>query len=199
MARKSTSSSTKISTTGPINIFLKPVTINFKELFKAAAKGVGHTVALEWTKLAADTIEAIGSLESADRARRDEIPLVQRALVGSLFGLLYDSSTLISPDPERPEDEVIESISSILVDEPIVLDEQFLDRPLNIRLVSQTQSILQAWLEAHSSVGNSGQVIAQRFPSYFAYALNNEWRKNEKRYLPLKTALVTPFTKASDQ
>ncbi|HPR90738.1 MAG TPA: hypothetical protein PLD93_04830, partial [Synergistaceae bacterium] len=36
-------------------------------------------------------------------------------------------------------------------------------------------------------------------PSYFVYALNQEWRKNAKSYRPIVEALDTPFAKAGDR
>ncbi len=45
----------------------------------------------------------------------------------------------------------------------------------------------------------SAKAIVARFPSYFTYALHQEWRRNAKAYGPLLEALDTPFAKASDR
>ena len=45
----------------------------------------------------------------------------------------------------------------------------------------------------------SAKAIADRLPSYFVYALNQEWRKNAKTYRPIVEALDTPFAKAGDR
>ena len=37
-----------IKATKPKNIFIKPLEIDFKELFKALSKGIGHTIIGKW-------------------------------------------------------------------------------------------------------------------------------------------------------
>jgi uncharacterized protein YjbI with pentapeptide repeats len=41
--------------------------------------------------------------------------------------------------------------------------------------------------------------ITDRLPSYFVFALNDQWRQRPEEYLPLKQAFNTPFTKASER
>jgi len=45
----------------------------------------------------------------------------------------------------------------------------------------------------------TASAIAERVPTYFVYALNQEWRRNAKSYRPLVESLDTPFTKAGDR
>ena len=97
MARKSTSGSPKILSVKPVNIFLKPVTVNFRELFKTIAKGVGHTIAHKWDELAADAVEALTSLDLVTEPGEIAYGLVQRALV--ISKLLHQFSH--SPNPSR--------------------------------------------------------------------------------------------------
>ncbi len=46
---------------------------------------------------------------------------------------------------------------------------------------------------------SAADAIADRLPTYFVYALNQEWRRNSKSYGPLLESLNTPFTKAGDR
>jgi NACHT domain len=82
---------------------------------------------------------------------------------------------------------------------PFHFDRQFLDRPSELRLVRDVQSLLQSWLEGLGVSARSAKAIVERFPSYFTYALHQEWRRNAKSYGPLLEALDTPFAKASDR
>ena len=65
-------------------------------------------------------------------------------------------------------------------------------------LVEDIQSLLQNWLEGLGVNKPTANAIVDRLPSYFVYALNQEWRRNAKSYRPLVEALDTPFAKAGD-
>jgi len=55
-------SNPKLKATEPQNVFFKPLTADFKALFKALAKGVGHTVVGKWEELGTDTVEALSAI-----------------------------------------------------------------------------------------------------------------------------------------
>jgi uncharacterized protein YjbI with pentapeptide repeats len=75
----------------------------------------------------------------------------------------------------------------------------FLDRPTELPILKDAQSLLQKWLEDLNMSNPSAKAIADRLPSYFVYALNQEWRRNAKIYRPIIEALDTPFAKAGDR
>jgi hypothetical protein len=79
----------------------------------------------------------------------------------------------------------------------IFIDRRFLDRPADLPLLKDVQAILQKWLEGLGMNNPSAKAIADRLPSYFVYALNQEWRKNVRNYRPIIEALDTPFARAA--
>ena len=79
------------------------------------------------------------------------------------------------------------------------IDGRFLDRPGDLPLIKKTAQLLRSWLQTLQISEASASAIVDRLPTYFAYALNQEWRRNAKRYKPLLDALKTPFTKAGDR
>jgi len=81
----------------------------------------------------------------------------------------------------------------------VYIDKKFLDRPGELPILKEIQSILQAQLQGLGLSSPSAKAIADRLPSYFIYALNQEWRKNAKNYQPIIEALNTPFAKAGDR
>ena len=58
---------------------------------------------------------------------------------------------------------------------------------------------MNQWLEIHGLSPSSAQTIVERLPTYFVYALNQEWRQNAKTYQPLLQVIDTPFTKAGER
>jgi hypothetical protein len=46
----------------PVSALFKPVKVDFKDLFKALAKGVGHTATGKWIELGGDAVETLSAL-----------------------------------------------------------------------------------------------------------------------------------------
>lgn len=55
-------SSPKLRAAKPKAVWNKPVSVNLKDLFKALAKGFGHTVAGKWEELASDAVESLSAI-----------------------------------------------------------------------------------------------------------------------------------------
>jgi hypothetical protein len=51
--------SPKLKATKRKNVFEKPLQADFKALFKALSKGVGHTAIGKWEEIGNDTVEAL--------------------------------------------------------------------------------------------------------------------------------------------
>ena len=45
-----------------VSVLFKPVKADFKDLFKALAKGVGHTATGKWVELGTDAVETLSAL-----------------------------------------------------------------------------------------------------------------------------------------
>jgi len=110
---------------------------------------------------------------------------------------MTDSSDQLLTPPPQNQDEVAVEIDDEIGN--IEIGPRFLDRPLDNALVSGTQSALLAWLVNHTSDLHTAAAIADRFPSYFIFSLNREWRKNAKVYGPIREALDTPFMRAGER
>jgi len=51
------------------NTFTKPLKADFKELFKALSKGIGHIAIGKWEEVGADTVEALSAIGLSHRPR----------------------------------------------------------------------------------------------------------------------------------
>ncbi len=99
----------------------------------------------------------------------------------------------------KDADRMAEQLDYEISYRDIHFDPKFLDRPTELPMLKDMEALLEQWLSAQTETAISAKLIAQRLPSYFVYALNQEWRRNTKSYKPLLDAMDTPFSKAGDR
>jgi uncharacterized protein YjbI with pentapeptide repeats len=189
----------KLKTTEPRNVFTKPLTADFKALFKALAKGAGHTAVGKWEEIASDTVEALSAIGLQTEPGELAFLLLRRSMTKALFELVGESVSQHLIDNPKDSDALVDQLDFTSLLQAVHIDAKFLDRPSELPLVRELQSVLRQWLEAHDLPEASASAVVNRLPSYFVYALNQEWRRNAKSYRPLIDALDTPFAKASDR
>ena len=182
----------------PVNFLLKPLKTDFKTLFTALAKGAGHTALGKWEELGNDAVDALSALGLTTEPGELATLLIRRSLIRAAFSLIGDSADHISTSSVN-EPEIGQQFELTFVENEIPIDRKFLDRPADLAILPITQNILHKWLVLRGVSEAAAMAISQRLPSYFVYALNEEWRLNAKSYLPLKEALDTPFARASDR
>jgi NACHT N-terminal Helical domain 3/NACHT domain len=183
----------------PKKVFNKPLKADFKSLFKALAKSIGHTTTGKWEELATDTVEAFSAIGLATEPEELTFLLVRRSITLALFELVGESASAQLAGAEKNSDALVEHLDFAIEAKEIHIDKKFLDRPAELPLLTDLQPLLQNWLEVQGLPRSSAKAIVDRLPSYFVYSLNYEWRLNAKSYRPLVEALDTPFTKAGDR
>lgn len=194
-----TKSDPKLETKKPESVFTKPLTADFKALFKALAKGIGHTVAGKWEELGVDAVEVLSAIGLATEPEELAFLLIRRSMTRALFDLVGESASSSLKPIATNEESLLDNWNATLALETLRIDEKFLDRPSDIPIIRELENFLRQWLEVHGMPKPAAKAIAERFPSYFTYALNQEWRQNGKSYAPLLQALHTPFTKAGER
>lgn len=189
----------KLKATKPKNVLNKPLTADFKGLFKALAKAIGHTTTGKWAELGADAAETLSAIGLATEPEELAFLLVRRSIILALFELVGESAGVQLASAEKNVEALIEHLDSAIDAKEIHIDKKFLDRPTDLPLLAQLGPLLQNWLEVQDLPSSSAKAIVQRLPSYFVYSLNHEWRRNAKSYRPLIEAFDTPFTKAGER
>jgi len=189
----------KLKVTKPKNTFTKPLKADFKELFKALSKGIGHIAIGKWEEVGADTVEALSAIGLSTDPGELAFLLIRRSIAKALFDLVGESVSQRLADTKKDADAVIEQLDFPASLEETHIDRKFLDRPSELPVIADVQSLLQQWLEGCGITKATASAIAERVPTYFVYALNQEWRRNAKSYRPLVESLDTPFTKAGDR
>ena len=149
-------------------------------------------------ELTLDTVEATSAIGLTTDPGELAFLLVRRSITIAIFELIGEgpvaqfASTL---DPTK----LISGLDMSLEASEFTLDKTFMDRPAELPVVTTVKSMLLKWLKALGLEQASASAVASRFPSYFVYALNQEWRRNSKAYTPLLEALATPFAKAGER
>jgi hypothetical protein len=174
--------------------------VDYKGLFKSVSKCVIHVAGGKLEDAAIDATETISSLglktegpgELASR-------LINRSIKEALSELVRGSSALLLIAGEKDPDAILDQLDFSSSASEVSIDKKFLDRPFELPFLKDVQSLLQKWLEDLNMSNPSAKAIADGLPSYFVYALNQEWRKNAKIYRPIIEALDTPFASAGDR
>jgi len=196
MSKSKSKLSPKLKPKKPVSVFFKPVKADFKDLFKALAKGVGHTATGKWIELGADAVEALAALGVTTEPEELAFLLIRRSLITAAFELLDNSASQLSDTIPADADALVDRLDLSL---DLSVDQKFLDRPGDLPIIDSFKTLLSVWLKELGIDEPTADAIAGRLPTYFVYALNQEWRRNAKSYAPLLEALNTPFTKAGDR
>jgi hypothetical protein len=183
----------------PKSLSEKSFQLDFKALFKALSKGLTHFAVGKWAEAGNDAVEALCAIGVSTDPGELAFRLVHRSLVKAAFDLVGESVSLFSEKTERDSEALLEHLDFSISTRAFRVDRQFLDRPSTLALVADIQPLIEVWLEGHGVSVPSAKAVATRFPSYFTFALHQEWRRNAKSYAALKEALDTPFAKASDR
>ena len=191
--------SPKLKVQKPVSALFKPVKADFKDLFKALAKGVGHTATGKWLELGGDAVETLSALGLATEPGELPFVLIRRSLTMAVFELVGDSASQLSGTAAADADALVDSLDLSIEAKDMSVDQKFLDRPGDLPIVDSFKTLLSDWLKRLGIEESAADAIAARLPTYFVYALNQEWRRNSKSYGPLLEALNTPFTKAGDR
>jgi uncharacterized protein YjbI with pentapeptide repeats len=199
MTKSKRTLSPKLQVKKPVSALFKPVKADFKGLFKALAKGVGHTATGKWIELGSDAVETLSALGLTTEPGELAFLLIRRSLTLAVFELVGDSASQLLDKTAVNADALVDSLDLSIEAKDINLDQKFWDRPGNLAIVDSFKTLLSDWLKQLGIEEPAANAIAGRLPTYFVYALNQEWRRNSKSYGPLLEALNTPFTKAGDR
>ena len=148
--------------------------------------------------LGTDTVEALSAIGLATEPGELAFLLIRRSITKALFDLVGESASQSLAETKKDEELLIEQLDVSISSNNAQIDHKFLDRPSEIHIIHDVQKFLRKWLEDHDIGAPTAKAIADRFPSYFVYALK-KWRSNAKSYAPLLEAMGTPFTKAGER
>jgi len=184
----------------PKGVFEKSFQVDYKGLFKSISKGIIHAASGNVAEAGIDATETLSSLglKTEDPGELAFL-LINRSLTKAVLELVNESSSQQLIDDKADPDAILEQIDFSSSSGEVLIDRKFFDRPAELPFLNEIQSLLQSWLECLGVANSGAKAIAGRLPSYFVYALIQEWRNNAKTYGPVIEALDTPFAIAGDR
>jgi Pentapeptide repeats (8 copies)/NACHT domain len=193
-------SDSSLSVSKPSSVWHRPIKLNFRELFKATGKGLIHGISGKWDDVAGDTVEAAAAL-GLEHTPEDRLwLLIYRSLHQAMFDLLKGNEDLLIESWDFAVlgdvlDVAIEHYGEFQVDVMSLFKQ-----PKQLALLEVVKTTFQNWLPRVMEVADAAQAkaIADRLPSYFVFALNQEWRNKSSAYEALKEQ-ETPFSQATEQ
>ena len=185
-----------IAVAKPLPFWSKPLKADCRGIFKAVGKIAVHTVTNNWEKLAEDAVEAVSAVGLGDDPGGLAWMLIRRALIQAFAKLVVESRNLSRTCVDDTTLETIfEAVELILEEKEYRIDREFFLRPDDHPVVQDVRTPFRERLAALGLDDAQSNAVCGRLPSYFTFALREQWRVDPKTYAPLQAALEadTPF------
>ena len=175
--------------------------VDFRAMFLDLGKAVvaaklGNPVSAATNSM--NAIKAVGKkpLTAEQAARR----WVLRSLVRAVYELVGGNYGPLSRKEEDLE-ALCERLDLGLMDEPVVLSRDFLDRPNRLPLVERLEKPLAEWLQGMAMDPKPAKATAVRLGRYFTGALWAEWNEtlSPDERTAIRSVLDNPITKAEER
>jgi len=163
---------------------------NWKDFFKSLTGLIISGVKLDPAAAAQSVVNTAVALGLADKEEKAFL-LLTRTMVRAVTQLLSESDC-----SAFEEFAFTEELESLFDEKDFFIDAAFFGNPKGSPIVEEIQVILKGWLPYTGISASTIAAIIDRFPSYFVFALNDEWRSNQNSYASLRAFFETPFSKA---
>jgi len=180
-----------------VSIWNRPLKADFKELFKALGGSIEHAATLNWPAVTGDAISAITAVGFEKDPGQLAWLLIRRALTQASYDVTYESLAYFKPD--KKDEEFLKNVGDVLDAYSVLIDSSFFTSPADLPFVGEFANVLAGWLKTRGVADPHALPVIGRFRTYFVFALNDEWRRNRELYAPVKEAIETPFTTASER
>lgn len=162
----------------PESIFSKPLKANFKDLFKSLGKAVVDGTVGKWDAALKDVSDATAALGlEGNMPGQLAWELIQNSLAQAIFTIVDEHRGFLNRRMIK-KDLVSMCADLSLEDIEIWINRDLFERPRDLPVVGAVQQQLFDWLMYGFDM-EEAQVrsMAARLPSYFVFALNDQWRK----------------------
>ena len=193
------SNTSGFSVSKPVALWNKPIKANFKELFKSLGKGVINGAPGQWGEVAKDAVEATAALGLGSAPGEVAWLLIYRSLVEAIESLVKGNQELLFEKPNESDlDLLCDRLNHSLESIELRIDQDFFSRPKDLPILEPIKTAFADWLKYFSVNQAQALTISHRLPTYFVFALHEEWAKHPEKYASLKE-LNTPFTPANER
>ncbi|MDZ8140763.1 MAG: pentapeptide repeat-containing protein [Nostoc sp. DedQUE04] len=184
----------------PIALWNKPIKADFKELFKSLGKVAIDGALGKWEEVAKGALDATAALGLGSAPEEVAWLLIYRSLVEAIVSLIKGNQELLFEKPNESDLELLcDRLNHSLESIELRIDQDFFSRPKDLPILEAVQTAFADWLKYFSVNQAQTLTISHRLPTYFVYALHEEWAKHPEKYACLKEELDTPFTQANER
>lgn len=197
----SNNDSSRIIARQPVAFWNKPLKVNFVDLFKGVGKLAVDASFLNWNNVGLDVVESSAALGLNGTIEEAAWLLIYRGTAKALLDLASENLNLMTVQAPSEYDlgELTELIDRSLESLELEISTDFFKLPKELPLVKVIVEVFEKWLQQFGITEVQAQMIVGRFPSYFTFALNKEWRERAKDYTKIQDALNTPFSPAIER
>ncbi len=185
-----------LSVTKPTSILKKSIDLNWRDFLKALGKAGVNAAFGKWDSLAGDAMDVLGALGL--KAGTGEITwlLVYRSLLRAMEKLVKETELATKPINLNA---LQAQINQVLGNSSLAIDDKFFRHPGQAAIIGLIQPVFRDWLKNSGLMEADAGVVSLRLPSYFSFALHEEWGSRRKDYVVIQENLDTPFTKAQER
>ena len=183
----------------PISVWNKPLKVNFKDLFKVVGK-IGVDVATQkWDGIAKDAVDGLAAIGLEGKTAGEQSwALIYNGLKAAIASLVSDSRTLARETP-KDVSAIIEKLDLSLESSELEISHDFFKYPDQLSIIQEIQTPLRQFLEGVGVTDVQAEVLSDRLPTYFVFALHQEWQKNRQSYDKILGAFDSPFSSATER
>ena len=194
----------------PVSIWNKAIEVNFKDLFKSVAKTIVSAKLGKTDTAINSLVDGVAAFKFKEDAGQMAWLLIYRSIARALFMLVEENAALfrevtrgfasladeIDFDDSQLK-EIEEQINWSIDASELKIDRDFFQRPKELPIIPELKTLFSSWFENFGLEKTKAVSLGERFPSYFVFALNEEWRLERKKYELIEKEVDTPFTKAT--
>ena len=174
-----------------VTLLNSKIQVSFKDLFKSLGKALIDYKSGNVSLFVKDIVDAVAAVNIESDVADIAWLLIFRSLSKAILNLVDEHKFLFISEYKN-FDAIAEEIEEL----ETTINGNFFSRPKDLSILKDISKPFQEWLQIYGLDEAQAQSICNRLPSYFIFAINNEWRDRSKEYEKIKQNLVTPFSEA---
>ena len=189
-----------LNVTKPVSVLNRSLEVNFQGLFKAVTSLGIDAASQRWAFAGKDLASALTAV-GLEAKNPEELAwaLIFNSLRHAIASLAMDSQGLMPKAPHDWEAFCDNLGFSDVEDIELTISASFFDRPKQLPILEPMQQPLKRWFVGFGADPQQAENLVQLLPTYFVFALHQEWRRHALEYALMATVVETPFTQAAER
>jgi Pentapeptide repeats (8 copies)/NACHT domain len=182
----------------PVQVWNRRLGVEYPGVFKGLLKALIHYMTGNAGGTLTASLDALASFKIQSQPLEPPVlawHLVRRALALAMAQLTVERLQ-DRPEVLRDAEGLVAKLDAVMDATVIRLDRGFFDRPGEIALMEPSMAQFGEWLKGLGLDTTTLHRMSERLPTYFVFALHEEWARHPDLYTPIDAALKhadTPF------